>query len=104
MGVTTQSTVDVTELECEGRLLRFKKSVAVEVQPGEDAHGLWIPLFQLGAAGRDEAEAWEMLADLVISAYEDYRGKPKIPLHKSAITQRKALFAAVSGYYIRQSA
>lgn len=96
MGVTTQSTVEVAEVECEGRLLRFKKAVAVEVQPGADAHGLWIPLFQLGAAGRDEAEAWEMLADLVISAYEDYRGKPKIPLHKSAITQRKAIDGAVA--------
>lgn len=98
---TTPTTVELPEVETGGHLLKFKQPLLVEVDEDADSCGLWIHSLELGAAGRDSAEAWDMLADLLVSAYEEYRSLPDDSLDLGARQQRDALMQAVSGHYIQ---
>ena len=102
VGVATKTTVEISELESDGQLLRFRSPLTVEVDAAEGAYGLWMPVFELGVAGRDKAEAWEMLAELIIANYLDYRSVGKAPRYPLARKQWVALRGTVSGFYVLQ--
>jgi hypothetical protein len=97
-----ETTTVIRELEVDGRLLRFSRPLPVEQDADSESCSLWLPDLELGSAGRNEAEAWELLADLVISLYLEFRDMPEQKLHPAAARQRKALMETTSGFYLRQ--
>jgi hypothetical protein len=98
------TAVEIRELESDGQLLRFKQPQLVEVDSEPGVCGLWMPALELGASAVGETEAWEMLAELVITVFKDYRDHPQLKLHTSGVRQREAVLSAVSALYILQPA
>lgn len=96
-------TIDCSELEHEGQLLRFEQPLQVEVQLDEDGTcSLNSPLFDLSAAGANEAEAWEMFSDLIISTYLQYHAATDAPRFQAARKQWESARGIDAKFYVLQ--
>jgi hypothetical protein len=102
VGVAAKSVVEVSELESDGHLLRFKRMLEVHVEHAGACVAVGAPELGIEAASESESEAWEMFSGLVITVYSQHRKCGKESRHTLACQQWRALRNIVSGFYILQ--
>ncbi len=96
-------TIRCDEVEYDGQLLRFASPLLVEQHIDEDGTVSFnSPLFDLSAAGTNEAEAWEMFSDLIISTYQQYHSIAEPPVFIAARNQWEAARGLKAKLYVLQ--